>query len=125
MDAIIMDMGDDIKGESSKPGFENKIELISFSHGGRTPGKRDPENMTVTKYFDTVSPLLHRATMEGKVFPRVDLIIGRNDAGRLVVVLRYTLKNVLISSITLGGSEPGALVETLTLDFNSITWDYS
>ena len=29
----IMDMGPDIKGESSLPGFQNKIELLSFSHG--------------------------------------------------------------------------------------------
>src|SRR5262249_3724986 len=112
--------GPDINGESSAPGFKNKIELLSFHHD-----PRDSRNMAVTKYFDTVSPLLHRAAMEGKVFSQVDLIIGRNDAERVSVVLRYKLKNVRISSVTLGGTEPGALLETLTLDYNSITWDYS
>ena len=128
MDVIIMDMGDDIKGESAKPGFENKIELLSFSHNvgrDRTSGKGDSRDMTVTKYFDNVSPLLHRAAMEAKIFPRVELIIGRTDAGRVSVLMRYILKNVLISSISIGGGAGDMPVETLTLDYNSISWDYS
>lgn len=128
MDVIIMDMGDAIKGESSAPGFENKLELISFSLGvapDRSSGKRDPKDMTVVKYVDTVTPVLHRALMEAKVFPRVDIIIGRNDAGRVAVLLKYVLKNVLISSISVSGGGGDMPVETMTLDYNSITWDYS
>lgn len=128
MDVIIMDMGNDINGESATPGFENKIELLSFSHGvatDRTSGKRDSKDMTVTKYLDNVTPLLHRALMEGKVFPRVDLIIGRNDAGRVRVVMRYILKNVLISAIFVSGGGADVPVETMTLDYDNISWDYS
>lgn len=126
MDVIIMDMGDDIKGESSTPGFQNKIALLSFSHGDamdRTPGRCD--YMTVSKYLDTVSPVLHRASMEAKVFPRVDIVIGRNDAGRVSVLLRYAMKNVLISSVSVSGGGGDMPVETLTLNYNSISWDYS
>ena len=132
MDVIIMDMGNDIKGESSAPGYEKKIELLSFSHDyvsdptssrGRDP--RDAKNMTVSKYLDTVSPVLHRAAMEGKVFPQVNIIIGRNDAGRVTVLLRYILKNVLISSLSIGGGGGDKPVETVTLSYDSISWDYS
>ena len=35
MDVIILDMGDEIKGESSVRGYENKMELLSFSHGAQ------------------------------------------------------------------------------------------
>lgn len=128
MDVIIMNMGDDIKGESSSPGFEKKIELLSFSHGDptdRTSGRRDYKNMTVTKYLDTVTPVLHRAAMEGKVFPQVDIIIGRNDAGRVSVLLKYILKNVFISSVSVDGRPGDMPLETMTLDYNSISWDYS
>ena len=128
MDVIIMNMGDDIKGESSTPGFENKIELLSFSHGDatdRTSGRRDHKDMTVSKYLDTVSPLLHRGSLEAKVFPQVDIIVGRNDPGRVSVLLRYTLKDVLISSVSVSGGAGDMPVETLTLNYNSITWDYS
>lgn len=128
MDVMIMDMGDDIKGESAKPGFENKIELISFRHGvgtDRSSGKRDSMDMAVTKYLDNVSPSLHRAAMEATIFPRVDLIIGRTDAGRVSVVMRYILKNVRISSISVSGGAGDVPVETMTLDYDNISWDYS
>lgn len=128
MDVIIMDMGNDIRGESSSPGFEKKIELLSFSHdyaSDRTSGRLDSKDMTVSKYLDTVTPVLHRAAMEATVFPRVDIIIGRNDAGRVSVVLRYTLKNVVISAVSIGGSAGDIPVETVTLNYNSISWDYS
>ena len=128
MDVIIMDMGHDIKGESSSPGFDKKIELLSFSHGDptdRTSGRRDFKDMTVSKYLDTVTPVLHRAAMEAKVFPRVDIIIGRNDAGRVSVLLRYILKNVVISSVSVEGGSGDMPVETVRLNYDSISWDYS
>ena len=126
MDVIIMDMGVDIKGESSSPGFEKKIELLSFSHADATDpnsGRRD--YMTVTKYLDTVTPVLHRAAMEAKVFPRVDIIIGRKDPGRVSVLLRYILKNVVISSLSVEGGSGDIPVETMKLKYDSISWDYS
>ena len=128
MDVIIMDMGHNIQGESSWAGFEKKIELLSFSQGdaaNRTSGTRDHKDMTVTKYLDTLSPLLHQAAMEAKVFPQVDIIIGRNDAGRVSVLLRYILKNVLISAVSVNGGAGDVMVETLTLECESISGDYS
>lgn len=131
MDVIIMDMGDDVKGESSAHGFEKKIDLLSFSHdygSDRTSRSRDPRDnkeMTVSKYLDTASPVLHRAAMEAKVFPQVNIIIGRNDAGRVSVLLRYTLKSVVISSVSVAGGGGDKPVETVTLNYNSISWDYS
>lgn len=129
MDVIIMDMGADMQGESATPGFEKKIELLSFSHGDaadRASGRREHKDMTVSKYLDPVSsPLLHRAAMEGKVFPQVDIIIGRNDAGRVAVLLRYIMKNVFVSAVSVSGGGGDKPVETVTLNFNSISWDYS
>lgn len=48
MDVIIMDMGADIKGESSSPGFEKKIELLSFSHGDATDESEFRENVVLS-----------------------------------------------------------------------------
>lgn len=128
MDVIIMDMGADVRGQSSTRGYENKVELLSFSHGDgvdRSRDIRDNTVMTISKYLDTASPVLHRAAMEGKIFPRVDILIGRNDPERVSVLLRYTLKNVLISNIAVSGGGGDMPVETLTLSYNSINWDYS
>jgi len=41
------------------------------------------------------------------------------------VLLRYILKNVLISSASVSGGGGDMPVETLTLSYNSISWDYS
>jgi len=137
MDVIIMDMGADIRGASTIKGYEGKIELLSFSHGvamqitgdiydsGRTSGKPNHQDMTVTKYLDSASPVLNQACCEGKTFPEVSIIIGRNDNGSAVELMRYTMKNVLISSISIGGGGGDKPVETVTLNYNQITWRFT
>jgi type VI secretion system secreted protein Hcp len=137
MDAIILDMGDGVRGESSLAGYEGKIELLSFSHGvamqmtgdisnsERTSGRPSHQDLTVTKYLDAASPVLNQACCEGKEFPQVAVIIGRNDGGRLGELMRYTLRGVLISSISIGGGGGDRPVETLTLNYNKIEWSYT
>jgi type VI secretion system secreted protein Hcp len=137
VDVIILDMGPDVKGESNVSGFKDKIELLSFSHGvamqitgdvstsERTSGKPTHQDMTVTKYLDRASPVLNQSCCEGKAFPQVDIIIGRNDSGSLVELMRYTLKNVVISSVSIGGGGGDRPVETLTLNYGEISWNFS
>jgi type VI secretion system secreted protein Hcp len=137
MDVILMDMGDDARGERSLPGYEKKIELLSLSHGiamqitgdmgdpERTAGKPIHQDMTVTKYLDAASPLLNVGCCEGKLFPKVEIILGRTDAGRVVEMMKYTLSNVIISSVSSGGGGGSAPVETLTLNYNKIVWKFT
>jgi type VI secretion system secreted protein Hcp len=137
MDVLIMDMGADPKGESSLKGFEDKIELLSFSHGvamqitgdisnsERTSGKPNHQDLTVTKYLDAATPILNQSCCEGKAYPTVDIIIGRNDSGAVVELMRYTIKNALISSVSIGGGGGDKPVETLTLNYNQITWNFT
>ena len=137
MDVIILDLGAEPKGESMLTGFTDKIELLSFSHGvamqitgdisnsERTSGKPNHQDMTVTKYLDAASPVLNQNCCEGKAFPKVDIIIGRNDSGAVVELMRYTMKNALISSISVGGGGGDKPVETLTLNYNHIAWKFT
>ena len=136
MDTIIMDMGRDVKGESTRAGFKDKIELLSFSHGvamqvtgdigtrERTSGRPSHQDMTVTKYLDSASPTLNQRCCEGKVFPQVEIIVGRDDHGTTAELMRYTLKNVLISSVSIGGGGGDRPVEALTLNYTGIEWSY-
>jgi type VI secretion system secreted protein Hcp len=39
--------------------------------------------------------------------------------------MRYTLKNVIISSISIGGGGGDRPVETLTLNYTKINWTYA
>jgi type VI secretion system secreted protein Hcp len=137
MDVIIMDMGADPKGESMLTGYKDKIELLSFSHGvamqitgdisnsERTSGKPNHQDLTVTKYLDAASPVINQSCCEGKAYPQVDIIIGRNDSGAVVELMRYTIKNALISSVSIGGGGGDKPVETLTLNYNQITWNFT
>jgi type VI secretion system secreted protein Hcp len=137
MDVIILDMGDKPEGESSLKGFEKKMELLSFSHGvamqitgdlsntERTSGKPNHQDLTITKYLDAASPVLNQSCCQGKGFPKVDIVIGRNDSGAVIELMRYTLKNVLISSISVGGGGGDKPVETVTLNYNDIAWTYT
>ena len=137
MDSIILDMGPDVKGESTRGGYAGKIDLLSFSHGvamqitgdvsnsERTSGRPSHQDMTVTKYLDSASPVLNQSCCEGRTFPQVDIIIGRDDRGAVTELVRYTLKNVIVSSISIGGGGGDRPVETLTLNYNEIVWKYN
>ena len=37
MDMLILDMGNEVKGECSVPGYERKAEVLSYSHGVAMP----------------------------------------------------------------------------------------
>ncbi|HVF44460.1 MAG TPA: type VI secretion system tube protein Hcp [Pyrinomonadaceae bacterium] len=137
MDVIILDMGADVKGESNMTDYKDKMELLSFSHGvamqitgdisnsERTSGKPNHQDLTVTKYLDAASPVLNQSCCEGKAFPKVDIIIGRNDSGKVIELVRYTMQNALISSVSVGGGGGDKPVETLTFNYNQITWNYT
>jgi type VI secretion system secreted protein Hcp len=130
-------MGKDITGESSLTDYAGKMELLSFSHGvamqitgdlsntERTSGKPNHQDMTVTKYLDAASPVLNQNCCQGTGFAQVDVIIGRNDSGKVIELMRYTMKSVLISSISIGGGGGDKPVETLTLNYNDIAWKFT
>ena len=69
--------------------------------------------------------MLNQGCCEGTAYPQVDIIIGRNDGGAVVELMRYTMKNALISSISIGGGGGDKPVETVTLNYNQITWKYT
>jgi type VI secretion system secreted protein Hcp len=81
--------------------------------------------MTVTKYLDSASPVLNQACCEGKTFPQVDIVIGRNADGKVAELMKYTMKNVLISSVAVGGGGGDKPVETVTLNYNAIEWRFT
>jgi len=136
MDLIVMKMNPDIPGTCTLKDFDKQIELLSFSHGvamqitgdisntERTSGKPNHQDFTLTKYLDMSSPKLNEACCKGDNFSEVKITIGRNDKGTVLPIIVYTLKNVVISSVSVGGGSGDKPVETVTLNYNHITWDY-
>lgn len=136
MDVILMKMDPDIPGTSTLDKFAKQIELLSFSHGvamqitgdvsntERTSGKPNHQDFTITKYLDKSSPKFNEACCKGDNFKSVIVTVGRNDKGAVIPLIEYTLKNVVLSSVSIGGGGGDKPVETVTLNYNHITWDF-
>ena len=54
-----------------------------------------------------------------------EIILGSDDRGTFTELMRYTLKNVIISSISVGGGGGARPVENLTLNYTQIKWKYA
>lgn len=136
MDVLLMKTTPDIPGTSSLKNYEKQIELLSFSHGvamqitgdisntERTSGKPNHQDFTVTKYLDQSSPKFNEACCKGDNFSEVKVVVARNDKGAVLKLIEYTLKNVVVSSVSIGGGGGDKPVETLTMNYNHITWDF-
>jgi type VI secretion system secreted protein Hcp len=136
MDAILLDIPD-IKGQSLLKGFEDKIEVLSFSHGvamqvtaspsasERTSGKPNHQDMTISKYVDLSSCPVIAACNASTNLKTVTLTVGRNDSGAVLPYMIVTMDNVIVSSVSYssgGGDRP---VETVTLNYTKITWAFT
>ena len=136
MDVLLMKLDPGIPGTSTMKGYEQQMELLSFSHGvamqitgdvsntERTSGKPNHQDFTITKYLDQSSPKLNEACCKGDNFKTVEVVVGRNDKGAVIPLIKYTLKNVVLSSISIGGGGGDKPVETVTMNYNHITWDF-
>lgn len=137
MDVLLMKMTPPIDGTSTMDQYAKHIELLSFSHGvamqitgdisntERTSGKPNHQDFTITKYLDQASPKLNEACCKGENFTSVEVVVARNDKGVVLPLIKYTLKNVVLSSVSIGGGGGDKPVETVTLNYNHITWDFT
>ncbi len=136
MDVLILDLPE-VEGTTQLAGYEGKIELLSYSHGvamgvtgdvsntERTTGKPMHQDFGLSKYLDQTTPTLNQACCEGKTYPTATIVVGRNDAGEVIPLITYTLTNAIISSISVGGGGGGKPVESLTLNYGAITWEFA
>jgi type VI secretion system secreted protein Hcp len=140
MDSIILDLGGDIKGECTLEGYTDKIELMSYSHNvamqvtndvsnsERTSGKPHLGEFTVTKYVDVATPTLNEYCCAGNAIASASVVVGRNAAessGKIMPFIIYTLNNVILSNVSVSGGAGGKPVETLTLNFTKIKWEFT
>ncbi len=129
---------DGVDGECQDKDHKNWSDLASFNQTLHNPGgsatgstrRRGDvvmDDLICTKELDKSSPKLAEAVAKGKVFPKVEihLTASYTDAGR-VTYYSYELKNVLVTSYSIGGSGQSEQVpsETLSLNFEEIKVTY-
>lgn len=127
---------DDIKGESRDDKHHNEIDVLAWSWGlsqsgtthgggGGGAGKASVQDLSLTKYVDKSSPNLIMAGCNGKHFKEA-LLTVRKAGEKPLEYLKITMKEVLVSSISTGGSGgEDRLTENVTLNFAEFKVEYT
>lgn len=144
MDYMFLEVQDKVKinGESTLKGFENFIEIMSYSHGlsnpiqfttsntGRTTGRPSLQEMTVSKTLDATTPILNYNCCLAQNLGTTKIHLVRQDATsdgqntNAIDYMVYEMTNTMISSVSVGGGGGGIPMETISLNFSKITWTY-
>lgn len=126
----------DIKGESQDKTHKDEIEVLNWSWGmsqsgnmhtgtGGGAGKVSIQDLSLTKYVDKATPNLMMHCSSGKHVPKVTLTVRKAGGDAQVEYLIINLEEVLISSLSTGGSgSDDRLIENITLNFAKVTVDY-
>ncbi|HEX8430045.1 MAG TPA: type VI secretion system tube protein Hcp [Longimicrobium sp.] len=126
-----------IPGQTMQTGFAKQIECLSYSHGvsiqvtgdttnsERTSGRPNHQDFHITKYVDSSTPLLNQNCCMGQNLGVTTITVGRNDTGAFLPILIYTLQNTVVSSVSVGGGGGDKPVETLSLNYSAIQWQYT
>jgi type VI secretion system secreted protein Hcp len=124
-----------LKGESRDKAHKEEIDVLAWSWGmsnsgsaqqgsGAGAGKVNVQDLSFTKYIDKSSPDLMLATCNGKHFPKA-LLTVRKAGEQPLEYLLITMEEVLISSVSTGGSGgEDRLTENVTLNFAKVKVQY-
>jgi len=126
---------DDLKGESKDKGFEGQIDVLSWAWGmtqtgtrhhggGGGTGKVSVQDMSITKRLDKSTPELMLKCCNGKHYDKAELTVSKAGEDKLDYY-KITMHNVLISSVSTGGSPGDEVVhENLSLNFEKFEVEY-
>jgi type VI secretion system secreted protein Hcp len=129
-----------IPGESTDDKHKDWIEILSFSTGlnqsatgstssggGRAAERVDHQDFSLVKTLDKASPKLALACCNGEHIPEVTVELCR-ATGDKAVYMKYKMADVLVSSVSDGGSAQGgeALpLEEVSFNYAKINWIYT
>jgi type VI secretion system secreted protein Hcp len=129
---------DGIKGETSDKAFKSKnaMDVLAWSWGlsnlgtfqlasGGGAGKANFQNLSVTKYLDLATPNLMLFCANGKHITKGTLTVRKAGENPLEY-LKISLKNVLVSGYSTGGSGgEERITENVTLNFAEVKVEYA
>ena len=134
---------DGIDGESSAPGHEGEIDIISWSWGVVYPrtinrggkvnrlGAPGRGSITVSKKVDKTSPVLMESCTKGTSIEQALLTVETND-GSGIEYVTILMENLVITGVEVvdpervtGPAGEEILTENVTLNFSKIKMDYN
>jgi type VI secretion system secreted protein Hcp len=125
---------DGLKGESTQSGFEDQIEILSYSWGVSQAGgfaygtgggvsKANVHDISLSMRQCAASPVVMENCASGKHLDKATLSCLK-AGGSQELYLTIELEDVLISSYQTGGSGDDIGIESLSLNFSKVTVKY-
>ncbi len=94
--------------------------------GGGGGGKSNWQDLSITKYIDTASPVLFQKCADGTHFTKAKLIVRKAGGKEPVEYFTLDMEEILITSISTGGSGgEDRLTENVSLNFGKYTVTYT
>lgn len=127
---------DDIKGESIDAAHTDEIDVLSWSWAlsqsgtthtsqGGGAGKVSVQDLSVTKYVDSSTPVLMKMCANGKHIGEALLTVRKAGENPLEYI-KIKMTDAIVSSISTGGGEgEERLVENLVLNFAKVEFIYT
>lgn len=128
---------DGIPGEATAKGHENEINVLSYTLGASQPniqlrgglgsaaGRTQFQDLSFTKNVDKASPKLFLALASGQRISSAVLTCERLNADVPFQFLKWTLSNILVSSIKQSESGNDYPTEDVSLNFTKIQETYT
>jgi len=124
-----------IEGESQDTKHKGEIDVLSWSWGmsqsgsfhgggGGGAGKANFQDISLTKYVDTASPILMLYCANGGHFAKGKLVV-RKAGKKPLEYLIINMEKVMVTKVTTGGSGgEEKLTENVTLNFAKVKVEY-
>lgn len=125
----------DLKGESTDKAHKDEIDVLAWSWGmsnsgsahmggGQGAGKANVQDLSFTKYIDKSSADLQLACLNGKHFPKANLVV-RKAGEKPLEYLKIELTDLIVTSVSTGGSgAEDRLTENVSLNFAKVNVIY-
>jgi len=125
----------DIKGESTDKDHKDWVTMTGYEQGVAVPQHAAAARASTTpqlsefkihKLVDAASPKLYEACCKGTHLPNVTIELYKTGKDRPVKFLSFTMKDVLISSVTADAKDESQFPsEVVNLTFGAIEWTYT
>jgi len=128
---------DGIAGESTAVDHKGEIDVLSYAWGvansgavsmggGHGVGKASVSDLNVTMRMSTASPTLFLTCVTGKHIKTATLVGVRNTGkGKGAEMLKVTMEDVLITSVTDSADADVAPTESMSLNFAKVEISYT
>ncbi|MCZ2152311.1 MAG: type VI secretion system tube protein Hcp [Bryobacterales bacterium] len=125
----------EIKGESKQKGYEGQIEVLSFSWGVSNAGgfsyaggggtaKSNLQDLQISYRQCAASIKIMQYCSGGKHIDKAVLTCLKAAGDKQEKYMTYTLTPVMVSSYQSGGSGDDMPIETMSLNFGKIEFEY-